>query len=80
MSEASCNPFSRRHQSGPPRSQALIFFGSFLHQGKKEQSGKPEAAPERKESYTSPMVKAAAPLFHPPLYTQVKKYYYLCHK
>jgi hypothetical protein len=23
----------------------LIFFGSFLHQGKKEQSGEPEAQP-----------------------------------
>jgi hypothetical protein len=45
LSEASCNPFSRRYQSGPPRSQALIFFGSFLHQGKKEHSGKPEAVP-----------------------------------
>jgi hypothetical protein len=45
LSEASCNPFSRRYRSGPPRSQALIFFGSFLHQGKKEQSGEPKAQP-----------------------------------
>jgi hypothetical protein len=43
LSEASCNPFSRRYQSGPPRSQALIFLFLFASR-QKEKSGSGVAA------------------------------------
>ncbi|MDR0412727.1 MAG: hypothetical protein LBH61_02840, partial [Dysgonamonadaceae bacterium] len=36
LSEASCNPFSRRYQSGPPRSQALIFLFLFASRQKEK--------------------------------------------